>query len=456
MSNKKIEWHPDHANIFTQVIEQLNNCDIKYFILRNYEGLPFINASKDVDIIIEPGSYKVAADALSHVYDANKLLYKVVKYERVRCWYGYNLEKQFSIHLDLIEGYLNKGFEIFDFNELYDQTIYYKNFKVLEPAHDAIMLLYYKLVGTGQLENKYRLYIEERYEIHGHLMRDIILRTLDKKLADSVIYALENSDYDSLITMASKISISSKKKVFLKKPLRTINACLYFLFDKLYRVIFCPRKFQNFISVQGADGTGKTTFIDGLIKDIDFYFNSDGGKSRVYHFRPTMLPNLGAMGEKAGVMKEDKDFTNPHRRMPAGKFSSFVRMCYYWLDYIIGVPILLRQNARFDNFTIFDRYIYDFIIDPYRSRINLPDKIRRLFARMVIQPRIVFVLLADADTIYGRKQELTPDEISRQLGEFGKLAKTGKRFFIIDANKSPEEMIRQAMEIILNKFSDKQ
>src|SRR5690606_11767877 len=143
------------------------------------------------------------------------------------------------------------------------------------------------------------------------------------------------------------------------KPLRTIKGSLYFLLDKLHRIIVCPRKFQNFITVQGADGTGKTTFINGLIKDIDFYFNSDGGKSRVYHFRPTMLPNLGAMGEKAGVMKEDKDFTNPHRRKPAGKFSSFARMCYYWLDYVVGVPIILRKNARFDNFTIFDRYIYD-------------------------------------------------------------------------------------------------
>jgi thymidylate kinase len=455
MSNKKIEWQQDHANIFAQVIEQLNNCNIKYFILRNYEGLPFINTSKDVDIIIEPGSYKVAADALSYVYDTNKLLYKVVKYERVRCWYGYNLETQFSIHLDLIEGYINKGFEIFDFDELYKCTINYKNFQVLEPAHDAVMLLYYKLVGTGQLEDKYRLYIKERYDEHRHLMRDIIFRTIDKKQANSIIYALDNNDYDSLVRMASKISVSSKKKVFFKKPLRTIKGSLYFLLDKLHRIIVCPRKFQNFITVQGADGTGKTTFINGLIKDIDFYFNSDGGKSRVYHFRPTMLPNLGAMGEKAGVMKEDKDFTNPHRRKPAGKFSSFARMCYYWLDYVVGVPIILRKNARFDNFTIFDRYIYDFIVDPYRSRINLPDKIRRIFAKMVIQPRIVFVLLADADTIYARKQELTREEINRQLGEFRKLAQTGRHFFIVDANKSPEEMIRQAIEIILNEFSEK-
>lgn len=453
MSTKRIEWHKDHANIFNQVVEALNNCKIRYFILRNYEGLPSVNTSKDVDIIIEPGSYEAAADALSYVYQDNNLLYRIVKYERVRCWYGYNLEKQFSIHLDLIEGYVNKGFEIFDFDELYSHVRRYKNFKVLEPAYDTMMLLFYKLVGAGKLEDKYRHYIKERYKDYKHVIKEIIFQTLDKKTGTYIIQALENNDYNSLDTHASNISFSSKRKAFLKRPLKTIYSFFYFLFDKLYRTVICPYKFQNFITVQGADGTGKTTFIDGLVKEIDFYFNSDGGKARIYHFRPTILPNLGAVGEKAGVMKEDKDFTNPHRRKPAGIFSSFVRMCYYWLDYIIGIPLILRKNARFDHVTIFDRYIYDFIVDPYRSRICLPKSLRKLFASSVIQPRIVFILLAPRDIIYARKQELSPEEIDRQLGEFKKLAKTGKQFFIIDASRLAEEMVSQAMEIILKEFS---
>jgi thymidylate kinase len=74
---------------------------------------------------------------------------------------------------------------------------------------------------------------------------------------------------------------------------------------------------------------------------------------------------------------------------------------------------------------------------------------------MVIQPRIVFVLLADAETIYKRKQELTIDEINRQLGEFSKLAKTHKRFVVINASKSPEDMVTEAMKVIINNFTEK-
>ena len=130
-------------------------------------------------------------------------------------------------------------------------------------------------------------------------------------------------------------------------------------------------------------------------------------------------------------------------------------MTYYWLDYVIGVPLKLRKDVQFDRFTIYDRYIYDFLIDPHRSRINLPYWIRKLFTNMVIQPRIVFVLLADAETIYKRKQELTIDEINRQLGEFSKLAKTHNRFVVTDASKSPADMVEDAIRVIINNFTEK-
>jgi thymidylate kinase len=152
-------------------------------------------------------------------------------------------------------------------------------------------------------------------------------------------------------------------------------------------------------------------------------------------------------------MKENKDFTNPHRAKPVGFFSSFIRMSYYWMDYVIGVPINLRRDVQFDRFTIYDRYIYDFLIDPYRSRISLPYWLRKQFTNMVIQPRIVFVLLTDAEIIYKRKQELSIDEINRQILEFNKLAKSHKRYFVLDALKTPEELVKDAMKIIISHFT---
>ena len=63
------KWEARHASIFNALVEKLNESGVKYFILRNYEGLPEVNDSKDIDIIIEPGSYKQAA---AFMYEALK------------------------------------------------------------------------------------------------------------------------------------------------------------------------------------------------------------------------------------------------------------------------------------------------------------------------------------------------------------------------------------------------
>ena len=395
----QIRWEKVRSNIFSEFILKLNKSKVRYFVLRNYEGLPEINASKDIDIIIQPNCYSEALGLLCQTlkeFDISNI--HLVKFERAHCCYGISIDNQLSIHIDLIEGYLSKGFEIFSFNELYKQTKRYKNFYVLNDTYDVLMLLYYKVIAAKELKPQYQSKITSIYKTKKKEINSVLTNTLNKKMSGTVIQCLEENNFDLICENANGISKSSKIRAFINNPFKSSSRIVCFILEKVYRIIYCPRKFQNFISVQGADGTGKSTFIDGLIEAIAYYYVDDTSKSHVYHHRPKILPNLGAAGEKAKVMKEDKDFTNPHRAKPSGFIVSFIRMTYYWLDYVIGVPLKLRKDVQFDRFTIYDRYIYDFLIDPHRSRINLPYWIRKLFTNMVNQPRIVFVLLTDAET----------------------------------------------------------
>ncbi len=452
----QVRWTSRSSKIFSDLITGFKQKNIRYFILRNYEGLPDVNNSKDVDIIIEPGKYSESATLLQSVLAKHHVSnLHLVRYERVRCWYGIDLEQQFSIHIDLIEGYLSKGFEVFPFELLYENIKEYNGFKVLNNPFDAILLLYYKVIGAKELRKKYIEKITLIYKTDKEKINEYILSTLNKKCSSIVIKALENGNYLEIIKNATLMSKTSKIKALWHRPMYTLVNIMNFLVGKFYRIIICPRKFQNFIAVEGADGTGKTTFIDGLQKAIAYYYVTDESKCHIYHHRPSLFPNLGALGENAGIKEQDKNFTNPHRGTPKGFLSSFVRMIYYWLDYIIGVPILLRKDVQFDKFTIYDRYIYDFLVDPYRASIKLPYWLRKFFTKLVLQPRIVFVLLADAEIIYQRKQELTIEEINRQLIEFSKLAKSNKRFVVIDASQSPEKMVEQVMRIIIERFTQR-
>ena len=83
MNEIEYGWGEKHALILNDVLEGLQKASIKYFILRNYEGLPEKNDSKDVDLIIQPGKYNEAADIMLAIFKKHHVPnYYVVKYSR--------------------------------------------------------------------------------------------------------------------------------------------------------------------------------------------------------------------------------------------------------------------------------------------------------------------------------------------------------------------------------------
>lgn len=415
------KWTNLHIEFTSTLFRELENEDVQYFILRNYEKLPEQNLGKDIDIVIKPKAYSQTEKILLKVmamFDIH--YYQITQFDRMRCWYIMDDKKHFGIHIDIIENEVYKGFEFFWFEKLYKNVEKYNGFYVLNKTMDTIMLLVQNIVAYKCLKNKYRTTIANNYALFKNGIDKEILSFWGDKLGRKMIDSLNKSDFDSIIENAYKYEKGAMKRIFLKRPFYTIKGITRFLCGKIHRVILCPRKFWRFIAVEAPDGTGKTTFIDSLVTELRRYYVSDEGRFCIHHFRPLILPNLGAVGEKAGVMKQDTDFTKPHRAKPAGKLSSFIRMTYYWVDYLIGMPYLLRKEVKAERYTIFDRYIFDFVVDPKRARISLPYWMRKMFARMVIQPQIVFVLNTEADVIYKRKQELELNEIKRQLDEFNK------------------------------------
>lgn len=447
-------WEERHAKILHEYLVLLNDEKVPYFILRNYEGLPENNTSKDIDLIIEPGKYKKASALLLRVFQNNQVPnYYVSKFERAHCWIGIDLEFDFYIHIDLIEGYLNKGFEVFDFKTLYANTIQYKEYTVLNDVYNAVMLLLYKVIGCKELKEKYRKEISRINQGNRIEIQKVLTSIFDKALVAQLCERLAKNDYEWIIRSARRLSWKSKKKAIIKRPLYTLKNITAFIIEKVDRILICRPKYRKMIAVEAPDGAGKTTFIDLLAVKLAECFVAEPTKVHVYHFRPTLFPNLGEIGEKVGVMEQDKDFTNPHRGKKTGFISSIFRMMYYTMDYIMGGFLCIRKDAQFDKFMIFDRYIYDFVVDPKRSKINLPLGVRMFFCKIVPQPQLTFVLNADAAVIYNRKQELTLEEIKRQLKEFDNLRDVARGFNRLDANQSPDEIVKVALEIIINRYT---
>ena len=119
------------------------------------------------------------------------------------------------------------------------------------------------------------------------------------------------------------------------------------------------------------------------------------------------------MAHSAGLKKEvDRDYSRPHRGGETGAFSSFVRLLYYSLDYIVGYFVKVKTVTRITRVVIFDRYYTDIICDSRRSRIYLNYKFLYRFGKLFIPSLDYNILLtAETDTILSRKKELDEEGI---------------------------------------------
>lgn len=452
-------WSKRHAKILSEYFQELGKSNIRFFIIRNYEGLPDKNTSKDVDIILKFGTVKAAERILKDVFRRNGLsyFYRVI-IEECYVHYAINKKGDFAIHIDLMNGYINRGVELFTFEELYSQTIDYYGFRVLNELYNGVMLFIYKQFGYKKpiLKDSYKDTIYHCW-LHYPEFSSILEKMLGKNTYSKVSECIKQKDFDGMLAYSPMVSKQLRKYSNCSSFIINQYRRMRFVIQKVNRIVFQYRKYEKSFSVMAPDGTGKTTFLTQLLNRLAFLYvdaPNNTGRFHLYHFRPSLFPNLGEVGEKARIMKQDTDFTNPHRAKPAGLVSSLIRITYYWMDYVLGWMYYTRRDVQYDLYTVYDRYSYDLLVDPRRTRLKLPYWVRRCFVACMPHPKINFFLKASPDVIIKRKAELTHDEIIRQVSAYERLS-VRKNVITIDANRCMDEMIDEALPHLLSAYWEK-
>lgn len=453
-------WSKRHGKILSEYFKELDKASIRFFIIRNYEGLPDTNTSKDVDIILKHGTVKEAENILKDVLKKNGLSYYYrVIFEKCFVFYAISKVGDFSIHIDLMNGYINRGVELFTFEELYSQTIDYNGFRVLNELYNGIMLFVYKQFGYKKpiLKDSYKetiYHVWLNYPDFSLILEKMLGRDTYSKVSECI----SQRDFDGMLAyspiVTKQLRKYSNRSSFMINQYRRMR----FIIQKANRIIFRYRKYEKSFSVMAPDGTGKTTFLMQLLNRLAFlYVDATNNIERfhLYHFRPNLFPNLGEVGEKARIMKQDTDFTKPHRAKPAGLISSLIRISYYWLDYALGWMYYTRRDVQYDKYTVYDRYSYDLLVDPYRTRLKLPYWLRKCFVSFMPHPKISFFLKASPEVILKRKAELSYDEIERQVAAYERLTVSNNHIITLDANKSVDDMVNEALPHLIALYFDK-
>jgi thymidylate kinase len=193
------------------------------------------------------------------------------------------------------------------------------------------------------------------------------------------------------------------------------------------------------IAIMGPDGAGKSAVIDAIRQQFRFAYH----KVKCFHLRPKSL-RPGKTAQQA--------VTDPHGRPPRGTILSVLKVFFLIADYWLGFALTIAPAMRRSQLIVFDRYIYDLLVDSKRVRYGGPAWLLRLAARIVPRPDLVILLDAPADVLWSRKQEVPFEEVMRQRARYCEVASKLPFAKTVDAAQPLADVIRDVDAVIVEYY----
>lgn len=414
------------------LIESLDARGIRWCVLRNYESFPAPRSdTSDLDILVDCPVATALELLGSVVGDADVSLVRVLRHiDGMLVGLVLATSEGPALRLDLASSLAWRGVDILPPKVILDAARLLPACRAPSVQHEAILMLMSNLLYRGKAKAEYREHIARAAEADPAAFLDPLSTQFGPALGEGITASARARNWGWFERNAGRLRVALALRGLRRHPLRQTLRWLRMGVAIARRWLHPPGLGVVFL---GPDGAGKSTLGAAFRASLaTIYF-----EERQYHFhwRPQLLPapasvvGMATSGSAAGA-------SAPHAAEPRGRLSSIARLLYFWLDYVLGYWLRVRPALARGGLVTFDRYYQDFLIDPRRYRLQVPGWLVRALGRLVPEPELVFVLDAEAAVLAARKQELTIEELERQLGELRALAKRqrGMRLVRVDGN----------------------
>lgn len=430
--------------LMLEFVEALEANEVKYCILRNYSEFPATRSvTSDFDILIDPLRWH-DAEILIHRAICENNAYVVQRIRRSGRMSSIYLSGRGgpALRIDFLSQLSWHQYVWAHAGIVLNSAQKQKNCYVPRPGHEAAVSLITYLFHRGTVKEEYKS------KIHSMLLSDkagfseIISQFQEDSAVDALIQSILRNDWPAVVNWANHAKRKLRSNAWHRSPLKNLRNLAGQLGNYVSRFVNPPGLFVVLI---GPDGCGKTTIAHSLIEALSSIFPSE--KASYFHWRPGLLPSPASLWHslRHGVKKDGPSAAaDPHGQLPYSQIISFGRFFYFWLDYLLGIPLRIRPRLARNGLIIIDRYYYDFQVDPLRYRLKLPGWAGKLGGILLPKPDMVFYLDVPIEVLNERKQELPEMELLRQQQLFKKiLPNCGQVAHCINANKPLLDVVEQ-------------
>jgi thymidylate kinase len=429
------------AQVARMLIAALSDECSAYCILSGYDRLPD-SFDTDIDFMVASEDFERMPRIIDRLGCQTKgRLFHTVDHELSARSFslGYQIgPRMIVVQADSTGDYRHYGRLWLKSDEvLSKRRLHERGFYIPAASHEFIYYLIKRL-------NKRHLADEHGHRLHRLYLVDptgcdqLICRFWKKENSDAIRLMAKNDNWagitqslDSIRTEMLRNSGESRVQKLLSGPKRLLH--------HLHRLIFPT---GGWIAIMGPDGSGKSAVIETICPKFRFAYD----KVKTYHLRPKILKRRNDTNEVV---------TDPHGRAPRGPLFSIAKVLLMIADYWIGYAMQIAPAMRRSQLIVFDRYIYDLLVDSKRIRYGGPAWLLRFAAAVVPHPDVVILLDAPPEVLWSRKQEVPFSEVERQRAEYLNTARSLPFARIVDASQPLADVIRDVDDAVTQYFAQR-
>lgn len=405
--------------------------DVKYAILHSWQGLPE-HLPSDLDIVVAPEDLPKLERELLQAEGTR--LVNLLQHEST-CYYFVlaveDGEKLRFLPVDAATDYRRNGRIWFTAEELLEGRRRWKEFWVASSEVEFKYLLVKKLLKQAVLSHA-GARLQELAEELGATADEAAQRLLGPEWGALVMGWIRTGEWEALEGHLPTLKHVLKRERFKQDPLNPLS---YWL-PEIKRVWQRWRHPTGlWVAVLGPDGSGKSTLIANLEKDLKGAFR----RTARFHLMPGLLRRRG----------DGRPVTDPHGKPPRSLPASLLKLLYYLLDYNLGYWLKVRPALVRSTLVLFDRYYDDLLVDPRRYRYGGPMGAARWIQGFIPRPDLFLVLDVPVEALRERKQEVEPEELQRQVKAYRRFALSTPNAILVDGGQPPEEVVRQARDAVV-------